>query len=157
MTTIGRIYLNLGQLDSAQTILEDTLEIQKVHLPEEDPNYINTLCLLSEAYFQAANYQNALTTLGKVKTILTETGQDVGYSYSKTLLRLAETHAFQGDLQKAEILANEAMALRKEQLGPKCSEVAEALDILSAILEKQGRHQEASNLMLQSKSIRATI
>ena len=76
---------------------------------------------------------------------------------ARSLIRLADGHAVIGDLDRAGVLYERALAIQEEALGPDHRDVAWTLGAYATLLRKKNRTAEASELEVRIEAIRAGV
>lgn len=110
LNIIGACYIQLQDMNKAITLLEEAAPILKGTVGETDVTYVNTINLLTKAYYAIGDASHADEYSTQSRHILTSGSQDNSKrSFAFQNLAQAETYANMGDYQQAIDYAQRAM------------------------------------------------
>ncbi len=154
MTTIGRVYRNLGLLGRAKTVLEEVLENRRQRLGDEHPGTARSLTRVAEIDFERGELEVAEEelrgALASQRRLLGNEHLDVAV----TLNQLATVLDARADAENAERLYSEALEMRRRLLGADHLEVVEILNNLAELHYANGRWDDAETLFRQALASR---
>lgn len=152
LSTIGRVYIDLGQVDQAVELLRKTLAIRREVLADGHPERIDSLNGLGWALLQQGQVGEAEITL---RTALSASRALPGPSHylADSLSYLGDLLLKRGDPAAAVPLLAEALRVGREIEQPSSRRVAEALTNLGAGLRSQGDLDGAASLLEESLAI----
>ena len=154
MTTIGKVYIHLGQYEAAQEILEKSLKIQKAD-PELNPlDMVPALQALGQVHLKTWTCETGLAFLEQAKALQSTDSRIPVLELAKTNMLLAQAYTNLSRFPEAEALARDVLALREKTFGLDHPQVAEVLETLSVIVGAQGRHRESETIMRRDMAIR---
>jgi len=157
MTTIGKVYIHLGQYEAAQNILQKALDIQKAHLEPNHLDLVPTLQALGQVHLKAWQCEKARACLEQAVTLQTANPRTPPLDLAKTNMLRAQAYSNLSRFSEAEVLAKEVLQLREKVFGPDHPKVAEILETLSIILVMQGRKKESETMIRRDIAIREEV
>ncbi len=149
MSTMGRVYLNLGLYDRAVSLSEEALEDRQRALGEDHDEVARSLTQVGHGLFEKGEYEAAEEHLRRALTIQRPAPDAESPDLATTLGRLAAVRAAEGEAEDAERLFARALEMRRSLFGDDHAEVAAARDNLAELYFKLGRWQEAGELFGQ--------
>jgi serine/threonine protein kinase/Flp pilus assembly protein TadD len=153
MSTMGKVYRNLGLYAAARPLLEDALKIQGEHLGPDHPDVATSLNNLAVLYGNQGKYDQAEPLYKRALAVREKALGPDHPDVAASLNNLATLYTTQGRYAEAEPLLKRSLAVREKALGPDHPSVAESLHNLAAIYDKQGRYAEAEPLFKRSLAI----
>jgi serine/threonine protein kinase/tetratricopeptide (TPR) repeat protein len=154
MTTMGRVYRNLGLYRQSRTLLEDALDIRRdqlgnVNLDVADSEEELGSLLGSIGEFQAAEplFVNALEVR---ESLLGPNHPNVARAVSN----LANLYRQMREFEKAKPLYERALAIRERTLGAEHVDVSNSLNGLAIVHESMGDYEAALPLYKRALAIR---
>jgi tetratricopeptide (TPR) repeat protein len=153
MATIGEVYMHLGSLDRARSLLEEAYQTRLQSLGEKNDEVVDSLRTLAVLETQLGNYDEAERLAGEVlqmrRAILGERHEDVAVA----LQDMAVVMKLEGNYAEAESLYQEALEMKRELLGARHEGVASTLTSLAELLRATGELDEAETLHREALSI----
>jgi eukaryotic-like serine/threonine-protein kinase len=142
------IYINLKEMDKAESILISALEIFDRYLSEDHSTRITALRLLANIYRDSGRFSESLAILDKLIELYNQNPDAnirslsiIYHSYVTLLQRM-------GRLQEAEEMARLNVELSGKVMGDPLSGLVPR-NALADVLYRQNRHQEAASLYEQ--------
>ncbi|KKZ68560.1 hypothetical protein EMCG_01008 [[Emmonsia] crescens] len=142
----GKVYRDLGQLENAQRMYEQSLFLKEKTLGSDDPSTLRTINSLALAYRDQGRlelaetmYQRALSTKERVLG-----PEDV--STIDSLFGLGFLYQDEGKLEEAEAIQLRALAIREKTLGPDNPRTLDSLYGLGILYINQSRVELAEGM-----------
>jgi len=157
MTTIGRIYMNLGLYPEATEQLEAAIRVRERMLGPSDPGIAESLTCLAELQTIEGKPEAARRNLKRALDLLRSSGDVDQAAVALTLTTLARLEYDQGDPTAAEPLVREALEIRERVYGLTHPRVAESLNDLGLMMHATGRLEEASRLFRQAIEMQRSV
>jgi CHAT domain-containing protein/tetratricopeptide (TPR) repeat protein len=107
-----------------------------------------------QEFFNARNYDAALSEAQKMVTAVKTRDGDRHANYAIALSNLARVHMAQEKYSESEELNKRALAIRESSLGPNHASVAQSLSGLASVYRMQGRFDESERLLKRALAIR---
>jgi tetratricopeptide (TPR) repeat protein len=142
-TTIGRVYLDLGQCAKAEAMYREALALQKKRLGREHPEVARSLSNVGWAVSAQRKFAEAETLFREALAMKRKLFGGEDASIANSLNNLANVLQDQGKLGEAEALRREALAMEKKLLGSQHPRVAETLADLVRTLLLEDKFTEA--------------
>ena len=149
-STIGGVYLDLGEYQKAETMHRAALALRKGVLGYEHPGVAESLNDLGNALYRQSKLNEAETTHREALALRRKLFGNRHPKVAASLNNLANTLREQGRLAEAEAMFREALVLRRELLGSNHEETAETVDNLGVILSLQDKFQEAETMQREA-------
>ena len=154
MSTLGRIYRQLGHHDEAMSLIEEALVVQQEHLPPNHPDRAESLHERARLLRYAGNTQEAArlyrVSLAIQRMHLGEEHPDI----AENIQELAVVAVREGRYARAESLFHKGLAMRTSLHGPDHPSVATALHALGLIYIPRGDLARAERLLRRSLAMR---
>ncbi|MEL6184589.1 MAG: serine/threonine-protein kinase, partial [Myxococcota bacterium] len=154
MQTIGEIYVNLGQYDSALELSREALELRRSEMAEADVTVADSLSKLGLAQRYKSRYEEAEANQRRALEIYRATVGEEHPKAAKTLGLLAQLTYLRGDVDGARRLYARSLEIREQVLGPDHLAVAESLTHLGWVDVELGRFREAEDRLQRALDIR---
>ncbi|MEM6793123.1 MAG: serine/threonine-protein kinase [Acidobacteriota bacterium] len=151
MSTIGRVYRQLGLLEPSEELLSEALAIQRRDLEPGDPERISVLQELAMVHLERGEADRALGLLREALD-LEDRFRGPTPAYAELLQSLATVLDEQGQSGRSEL--ERALEIRRRSFGEGSAEVAETLDRLGHAAYLEGEIEEAETLTRQALSDR---
>ena len=157
LATLGDVYLGLGLMDKADTLLTQTLELQLETLGAESTEITVTLEKLGTVAHGFGDYTLATQRYKQaLDMILRLEGKKTAKSaYLMNSLAIAQEAL--GEYKIAEPLYEEALALNRELLGDVDPEVAWGLNTLGQIRWRMGEYDGAQKLFQEAVDLARSL
>ena len=149
-STIGGVYLDLGEYQKAETMQRAALSLRKQVFGYEHPAVAESLNDLGNALYRQSKLTEAETTHREALALRKKLFGNRHPKVAASLNNLANTLREQGRLAEAEAMFREALVLRRELLGSNHEETAETVDNLGVILSLQDKFQEAETMQREA-------
>jgi len=160
--TMGSVYLGLGMMNNAKTLLEEALEIRKTHLGPENldtAGSLHNIGVLQFARYQFGESANSFTeSLSIRRKLLGDDHElvDASRLALSIVLGMRKPHGWERDVPEAVKLARRSLEWRSERYGKTHRETALAMLVLAGcLLNGGGKEIEASKLLRQAAPILA--
>lgn len=151
LITLGDMYTEIGEYDSAAKLMREALEIMREL--NDKKGIGRALWQLGACFVRPGDYEQATQYFEEALPILRQIGE-----YSNTTIAisgLAEIAIRQGDLERALVLEHESIAMRREIEEP--WGIAVSLGNFAWIALLQGDLEKAVNLLNESLTLRRDI
>lgn len=152
--TLGGVYLNLGDYEASQPLLEDAVEINRRLLGEgridlmTHPQMVASLRDLATLQSEMGQLETSSLLFGEAMALDRQSGDQE--SLGTTLHDEGVLEYNQGNYEIAEQRLSESLAVRREALGEDHALVATSLHGLSMVHQAAGRYDEAEALLQES-------
>lgn len=147
---LGSIFINMGEYQTAEIILEETLNTQKRILPIDSEDALSTMLWLSNCYALQMRYREAEEL--QLYVIEKQTAR-LGREDDETLEAmsfLASTYSREGRFEDAEKIELQILEISKRVLGPTHYETLVRTADLAETYHNEGRYDEAMELQLEA-------
>lgn len=132
------------------------LDAAEKRLGPNHPSVTTVLVNLGFVYIRMGRYEEAEFQFRRSLAILEDNGLMVSHMGLNTLHGLGRTYAQENELQRAEPLLARAVETGRA-IKAQTPQMAEALDLYSAVLRSLSRHREAENLRTEAARIRGEL
>jgi tetratricopeptide (TPR) repeat protein len=153
MSTIGRVYFNLGEYDPSIAMLEESLRIRQDLLGNEHPDVALNRNELAVSLTRKAEYDRALALLDDALLQNRRLHGDVSAAVAGNLYNLAEVYQATGDASLAERNARESVRIYSALSDAPPVDVAESKSLLARVLQWQNDLDEAERLLREAIDI----
>lgn len=147
MSTIGRVYYELGEYDSAVETLEESLRIQQVMLGNKGADVTADKMHLAAALTRKAEYDRALTLFDELLSERRRLHGADGPEVAEALYFAAEAYYSSGDAERAEEAARRSIDIYSALEGDYSAEIAGEESLLARILQDRHELDEAESLL----------
>ena len=154
---LSRLAFEMGDVSRAEILLKEAVEIPRVALGEDHPEYAEGLVALGAFFFLSQDYVQAAPLFTEALAIQ-EAALGVEHpDYAGTLMALGRLHLALQEHDRAEQRFKESLDVRRRARGAVHPEVAVSLNALAAVYLANGEHAQAEPLLLEAAEIvRAT-
>ena len=146
-----------GELDRAETMFRDVLEIQRETLGSRDPKLASTLSGLASVIRAKGDFDDAEGFQREALGIRREAFGKYHWDVANSLNNLGVTLGTRGDFAAAEPLHREALEILRRVRGPDDPTTAAVMAALGFDLDNQGEYEEAEELYRESLAIRTRV
>lgn len=146
---------SLGQLQRAESMLQNIRERDSIELGVTHPDYAITLSNLGLVYADEAKFAQAEAALRKALAIQKENGESNTISYATKLNNLARVYRMNGSAKAAIPLLEEAAGIFRKNMGKESAEYATAVFNLGLAQWKSGKGEQGYKYLRLSAAIRA--
>jgi tetratricopeptide (TPR) repeat protein len=153
LDAVGTVYAKLGLYEQAEAPLRRALELRRAHYPRGDPEVARSEMHFGELSLHRGDYETARRYLEDALAAFRRDGEHPA-EVAALLLDLARLESDQGDPERAERLAREALALQQDALGEKDVQFASTLDRLGSLAYLRGDYASAEDLLRQGLEVR---
>lgn len=150
MRTVGVVYQNLGSYDTAQSLIEEALQVQRDRLAGDEPELARSLVALGKLLRDRGKHEEAQPLLEEALILRQRLWGDEHLEVAESLNELARLYESQGELDKAESHFREALAMQQRLLGTEHAAIAEGLNNLGSLLRRKGELEEAESLLKEA-------
>ena len=140
--TLGRVYSNLGLYDEGEQILRWAVDGRRARSGAGDPGLAPLLRDLGTVHADRGACAAARATLRWARS-LEERAAGAPLERAATLHRLGQVEMNCGATESARSLLGEALALRRQQLGPTAEAALDSESLLGELEFSQGRYDRA--------------
>jgi non-specific serine/threonine protein kinase/serine/threonine-protein kinase len=154
MSTIGRVYRNLGLYEKARPLFESALETRSRLLGAGHPGVAESMEDLGLLLKYIGELDESASLLESCLEIREAAYGPESAAVGLSLGALARVRAEQGDYAAARSLYDRALKIEEEQFGPEDPRVAVELNNLALLLWKQGELDEAVPLLERTLAIK---
>jgi len=152
-TTLGNVYLDLGEYTNAAAMHREALALRKQLLGDEHSEVASALNLLATALWKQGRRSEAETLYREALAMRRRLFGDENKAVADSLDSVARIVEAQGNLAEAETLWREALALRRKLLGSESAGVAYVLHPLAWTINGRGNRIEAEALSREELAI----
>ena len=111
MTTMGRVYMNLGEYEQSTAMLEQSLDLQRKEFGEKNPEVLKNMVVLATSLIKQAKYEQSQELLERAlplnEAVFGQKSPEVG----SNLFWLAQLHIDTSDYASAERYARRSAAI----------------------------------------------
>ncbi len=150
--TLGRIFTELRQLDRASQLMRESLDIRLVELEPNHPDTIDSISQLGVLRRLQGRNDEALDLLQQGVDLRQAIDPD-SLVLAEAINNLANLYWQLGNLDEAERLHNEALAIRSRRRGPNSQDAAVSLNNLGVIERQRENWPEAQRLLSRALEI----
>jgi eukaryotic-like serine/threonine-protein kinase len=157
MNVMGKVYLNLGLLSSARDLEQQSLDIRRRVLGQDNPDTLTSMDCLAEALMDGGHFAEAEKMF---RDELDIERRVLGPENPQTLTAMNNlAHALWRDdhYAEAEKMDRELLPLRRRVLGPENRDTLTTMSNLALDLQSQGRKAEAEKLDREILEIRRRV
>ncbi len=151
MSTMGKVYAELGLFQQGKALLDSALHKQTAFADSLDPELGNTLHNLGSLHYQLGEFDPALVMLEKSLRIFQE--RALHEKVVQNLRQLGNIWEEKEDLPKAEQYHRESVAHAEKTMGKDNLQFAESQSKLSFVLAYQGKYEAAEPLVREALAI----
>ncbi len=155
--TMGWTYIQLGEYEVAERLLQHALERRQDVLGSEHPNTLSTINGLAAAFSFERRYDEAEAMRRELVATYQRT---LGPEHPATLTsmsNLASTINMQGRHAEAEAMHCETLAIKQAVLTPEHSSTLRSMSGLASAINRQGRNAEAEELFREVVEIQRRV
>lgn len=131
--TIGRTYVNLGQIEPGEQLIRSALATRRAHLGDEHADVAASLHDLAEALHQRGEYTEAESHTREALAVRRKLYGERSTEVAENLDQLAMTLLLQGEFDAAEQAGRESLSVREQMFGERSAEAADTLLTLARI------------------------
>ena len=157
MTTMGIVYLNLGQLDRARELMETGLEIRRAQLDPSHPDLAVSLNALAWYHYRMSQFDRSRELYETALAIQEQAYGPSDPRVAVTARQLGRAHWVQGHLDIADELYTRALDVLDSPGGRDDLELASALHWYGILLVDQGEFRSAEAAFERAIAIRTRI
>jgi len=150
LATIGRVQLQRGQFETADSLLRHGLHIQTQVLGPDDPGLDLALTSIAQLAEQRDRFDRADSLHRRVLAIRETHHGRRHPDVAESLHNLGTLRVRQGDYAEAERLLRDALDLRVDLLGPGSPGVASTRNNLAVVMRRTGRAATAESLYVEA-------
>ncbi|MDZ7715833.1 MAG: serine/threonine-protein kinase [Balneolaceae bacterium] len=143
MTTMGRVYSNLGQYERSDTLHEEALKLSKKIYKDPHEDLAKSYVMMAVNEKELDNFAAAESLYKKGINILEKLGNRPDSLYSSSLSNLALLYEEIGEHQKAIPFHKKAVALDKKNYPEGHEKIGISLNHLAVAQDKNGNFQKA--------------
>lgn len=153
VNTLAQLCKLAGQLENAEALFQQVLQIRWDTLGETHPDYADSLSNLADIYYSTRRYLEGEKLLLEAIEITQEALGADHPSVATKLNNLAMMHQGRAEYGLAEPLMRKALEIRRAVLGEQHPEFAISLNNLALLNKKLGKYKEAEQAYLQAVEI----
>jgi non-specific serine/threonine protein kinase/serine/threonine-protein kinase len=157
MATMGEVYWSLGLYDSAQPLLEKSLETRRRVRGPENPATLQSMDLLAKNFERRANYSKAEELAQEVLAIRRRVQGPDNKETLASIGNLAGILYDEGRFGEAEKQLREMLAIQRRVLEPDHPDIPKALVNLGLVLGIEGHSAEAEPLFREALATQRRI
>jgi serine/threonine-protein kinase len=153
LDVMGEVYLNLGQYDKAQPMLERALALRREAHGETHADVASSMDHLALLHEKTGTYEEAEQLNRRALSLRRTLYGDDHPAVAESLNRLAGLLMHKGDYEEAEPLYRQSLAIRQGLLEDDHPEVAVTMNDLALLLHRRGKLEEAEQYARQSLAL----
>ncbi len=154
---IATTYQNLGQYNKAQNILDDAHSIRSGLADYDAIAVAKGMMLLGENQRLLSNHDEAESWLNQALTVFKQSPDKHLAEIASVKNKLSRVKVLKGELDAAEKIALEAIAVQRKLYGENHLLYAQGLNDLSSVYFRQGKYQQVETILLETKKIREKL
>jgi len=143
MSTIGRLYLNLGLHNEAAELQEAALRIRRAELGDEHLQVAQSLFDSASVHLARGDYEKARSEHEQALRIRRELAGDNSTPVADSLRELGVTRLWAGDFSEAKRLIQDSLRRFRSLAESPREKVASTLRMLGYVQHRQGRYDAA--------------
>jgi len=152
-STIGRVFLGLGEYDKASVHIQKAQELAEELFSKQSLEYINDLNNMAEVLHKQGKLVTSLPMFLEAERLTKEISNEDNGILARIYDNLAELYLFKGDYEKAKTHYEKALNINKIISGEKSFCYAESLHNYAEYHRQEGNYQEAEEFYLQTLKI----
>ena len=152
-STLGQVYLELGQYKSAELMLRPALHLREKLSREDNLSIAQALSDLSPALWNQGDLNEAERLQRRALAIRTSILGETNLAVAESLQDLGCILSGQTKMSEAERMFRQALAIRRNLLGEERVEVADSLSGVANMLNAQGQWGRAEVLFRENLQI----
>ena len=152
LISLGLLRSDQAKFDDAERLIRHALQIDRAHLPPNDPAIATATQALGKVLENRGSYKEAIQTFQQAVRLRSAPGADKA-DLAATQLELANTYFYNNQYDEAESLYQHLLPVYRQLFGAKHPVVAEDLINLGAIQQQRGRYQDAEAFHRQALGI----
>lgn len=156
LRNLASLRLAQGQPEEAESLVRRALTIDEGALGSAHPQLGEDFAQLGAIATARGQHRDAEALLKKGLSIRQQSYGPDHPQVALSLLALADGYRDQDQFDRAEPLYERVLEIRKKHFGPNHPRMAESLEHYAILAKKMGRQQEAEEMELEAKRIRAT-
>ena len=147
MDTIGQVYLQLGLLDEAEPLFEESLETRRERLGGDHPDVATSLHHLGRLRRETGDWKAAEPLIEEALEVRRAVFGDDHLQVAESLNNLGLLYYHMGDYRRAEPALRQALEIRRRDLPEPHRQVAESLNNLGLLRFRTGDATGAEPLL----------
>lgn len=147
---IGQVYLALGETDQAETLIERSLATRRQLVPQSVDDIAQSQMSLGVVAFNHGEFDEALQHYEDARSLLLTKYNNADAEMIRPHHLMGNAYIRKGDLDRAEEVIRETLALRRQHLPTYHREIGISLDVLALVSTWQGDLEEAGQLFRQA-------
>jgi serine/threonine protein kinase len=155
--TLGTVHYDLGQYQTAETLLRDSLALHRSVSPEPNAAVATSLHQLGTVLYRLNKAAEAETTLQEALTIRRKLFGDEDASVADTLHQLSSVPHAQRSMNDRRALLEEALAIRKKVHGEEHPSVAQTIAALGYVAQQDLDHTTGARLHADALAMRRRL
>jgi serine/threonine protein kinase/tetratricopeptide (TPR) repeat protein len=154
LETIGEVYRSNGLYEQGRPLLAEALDVRRQVLGPDDPSLADPLQSIAMLDRQAGRSADAERPLREAIRILRGSADPL--AKARPLMTLSSVESDRGNLEEAERLLLEVVAIREQHLGDS-SDLAATLNNLGNLYSEMKRHQDAVRVHERSLAMKEKV
>ena len=146
LTGFGNTVRTLGRYADAEPVLKEAATVAETALGEGDEDFVSALNALGMLYKYSGRFDEAAALYDRAIRLAERINGPDHISLASLLHNLGGLEHARGEYAKGEPPARRSVELRERALGADHPSVAADVAALAAIVDGQGRHDEASDI-----------
>ncbi len=157
MSTLARIYRNLGSYQKARELFEESLTVRRSHYPHTHLELAIGMNDLGSVLYDLGEYQQAEEIVAEALEIVRLALRAEDESPRRIASNLATFYRNRGNYAKAEEIFLEILEIRRQLYGDEHEEVAKTLGQLGAVYFTQGDLERAEPTLREALAMRRIL
>ncbi len=153
LNNLGGVYKRTGQLEKAESLYKESLDIQKKLLIKDDPMLAGILNNLAGIYNLQGQYEKAKPLYEEALTMDTKIFGKDHPETATDMNNLGAVYEFQGDYGEAESYYRQALNIREKKQAKNHPNIANSLNSLAVLYQKWNKTNEAGPLYVRAINI----
>jgi eukaryotic-like serine/threonine-protein kinase len=150
MSTIGRVYYNLGEYDNSAELLQESLRIRRDVLNDQEGGVAVTKSELAVTLMEKAEYDESLRLLTEAIDENRKRKGAGSADLANNYFHLAEVYQLSGESEQAERYARDSIDMFTALGTQYAKDIAEAKNLLARVLQRSNKLDEAELLLSEA-------
>lgn len=154
LVVLGNVYLQLGQYEQSQPLLERALAIREVLFAPPHGELAESLTAIGNLKSATGEHVAAESSYRRALTMREALFGPEDSKVAEVLQHLAWDLSLQGRLEEAEVAARRSLSIRQTRFGSRSLEAALSANVLGNVLTSQGELDSAEALLRRVLEVR---
>ncbi|MFK7847688.1 MAG: tetratricopeptide repeat protein [Rhodothermales bacterium] len=157
LNVLGTVHLDLGDLQTAQPLLEKALDLRRQLHAGDHLEIAESMAEIAALHKTKGDFAIAEPLMEAVLVMQRKLSGNENNEVATSLQRLGALRQEQGNYDEAELLYREALSIRKQLMGENHLDVIAELSNLGGILYLKGQYEPADSIYKEVNAARRTL